>query len=610
MSSRTPRPLLPALGCFALVLAAACSTTEPAAPDAKAAAQGEVRAIPPPPPKPAAAQPARDEVEKDQGQAQQIVSNGPVAMPEPAPASALMSKQKKEAVAVQGMLMAPAAPALYNAMPEQNRENYGHYESNPVQRVAESPVSTFSIDVDTGSYSNVRRLLNAGSLPPADAVRVEELVNYFDYAYAPPRDTNTPFAVHTEIAPTPWNPKTLLLQVGIQGWKPQGQLPPSNLVFLVDVSGSMLEPDKLPLVKSSLKLLAHQMSHQDSISLVVYAGNTGLVLPPTPGDQTAKIDAALDQLEAGGSTNGAAGIQLAYQVAQQAFIKGGNNRVMLATDGDFNVGTVSFDALLDLIKDKRKSGIALTTLGVGAGNYNDRLMEQLADAGDGNYAYLDSLKEAQKVLVEQRAATLLTIARDVKIQVEFNPARVSEYRLIGYEDRLLKREDFSNDKVDAGDIGAGHRVTALYEIALVGSGGERVEPLRYGEVAVPDIRARIDELGYVRLRYKRPEDGVNAASRLIQQPLPTNSIESADKTSPAFRLAAAVAGYGQLLRGGTYLDNGGRHFGYADVATLARSAGGDPQGTVGEFIQLAQLAGALETRQAAASNNMAVVQKE
>ena len=398
-----------------------------------------------------------------------------------------------------------------------DREIYGKIDANPVHRAAEDPVSTFSIDVDTGSYSNVRRILNEGRLPPQDAVRVEELVNYFDYAYAAPRDVATPFGVVTEVARTPWNPKTHLLHIGIQGWKPQAAPTASNLVFLVDVSGSMGEPDKLPLVKASLRLLARRLTAEDRISLVVYAGRTGVVLEPTPGSESATIQAALDRLEAGGSTNGGAGIALAYAMAEKAFVKGGNNRVLLATDGDFNVGTVSFEALVDLVEEKRKGGVALTTLGFGSGNYNDRLMEQLADAGNGNHAYIDSLTEAERVLVSQRDATLHTIASDVKIQVEFNPALVSEYRLVGYENRLLAREDFSNDKVDAGEIGAGHSVTALYEIALKGRGGEWTDPLRYG--AEPASAKAGDELAFVRLRYKRPADGMQAASRLIEQPV-------------------------------------------------------------------------------------------
>ena len=480
--------------------------------------------------------------------------------------------------------------------PPVDRENYGEIDANPVNRVAENPVSTFSIDVDTGSYSNVRRMLNEGRLPPQDAVRVEELINYFNYAYAAPRDATKPFGVITEVAPTPWNPNTRLLHVGIQGWKPDGARPASNLVFLVDVSGSMQSTDKLPLVKASLKLLSQQLTAADRISLVVYAGNTGVVLEPTPGDQTATIQSALDRLEAGGSTNGGAGIALAYAMAEKAFMKDGNNRVLLATDGDFNVGTVSFEALVDLVEEKRRSGVALTTLGFGTGNYNDHLMERLADAGNGNHAYIDSTTEAQRVLVSQREATLRTIAKDVKIQIEFNPAVVSEYRLIGYENRMLRREDFNNDQIDAGEIGAGHTVTALYEIALTGHGGERVEPLRYGKE--PAARMTGDELAFLRLRYKRPEDGVQAKSQLIEQPVRVVAMhKELHHASAAFRLAAAVAGYGQLLRGGQYTGE----FTYPDVVKLAQSAGSvDPE--AGNFLQLAMLADGLSTKAAIADS--------
>ena len=478
----------------------------------------------------------------------------------------------------------------------QDRENYGKIEANPVHRAAEEPVSTFSIDVDTGSYSNVRRLLNGGRLPPQDAVRVEELINYFSYEYDAPRDVATPFGVVTEMATTPWNPKTRLLHIGIQGWKPQGERRPSNLVFLVDVSGSMESEDKLPLVKSSLKLLAGELTAEDRISLVVYAGSTGVVLEPAPGNKRGTIIAALDRLEAGGSTNGGAGIALAYAMAEQAFIKGGNNRVLLATDGDFNVGTVSFEALVDLVEEKRKGGVALTTLGFGTGNYNDHLMEQLADAGNGSHAYIDTLSEARRVLVSQRDATLRTIARDVKIQVKFNPATVAEYRLIGYENRLLNREDFNNDKIDAGEIGAGHSVTALYEVALVGEGGERVDPLRYG-AAAPAAKGAA-EIAFLRLRYKRPDDGMDAASQLIEQPIAASAMRADIATArPAFRLAAAVAAYGQLLRGGAY--TGG--YTYRDVVALAESAKGVDPASAG-FVELARLADGLSIRSADAGD--------
>jgi Ca-activated chloride channel family protein len=524
----------------------------------------------------------------------------PPAAEQATPTTAATSKDLRE-IAVTGSRSRSAGlqantPVMYMRAPEPvDRENYGHFDPNAVHRVAEQPVSTFSIDVDTGAYSNVRRMLNEGRLPPQDAVRVEELINYFDYAYAAPRDASVPFGVLTEIAPTPWNATTRLLHIGIQGWKPDEPPRASNLVFLVDVSGSMQDPDKLALVKASLKLLAGELTAADRISLVVYAGSTGLVLEPTPGSETATIHAALDRLQAGGSTNGGAGIELAYAMARQAFIEGGNNRVLLATDGDFNVGTVSFEALIDLVEEKRKGGVALTTLGFGTGNYNDHLMEQLADAGNGAHAYIDSLTEARRVLVAQRDATLHTIAKDVKIQVEFNPALVSEYRLIGYENRMLAREDFNNDQVDAGEIGAGHTVTALYEIALKGEGGERADPLRYG--AEPATAAHGEELAYLRLRYKGPDDGMQAKSRLIEQPILAGEMrKDAGRTSAAFRLASAVAAYGQLLRGGKYTGD----FGYRDIVALAESARSlDPK--AGNFLQLVSLADSLSTHAAQAS---------
>ncbi|MEZ5575853.1 MAG: VWA domain-containing protein [Candidatus Competibacteraceae bacterium] len=482
-------------------------------------------------------------------------------------------------------LRAPSEPT--------DRENYAQVEDNPVKRAAEQPVSTFSIDVDTGAYANVRRFLNAGRLPPRDAVRVEELINYFDYDYPPPDGRQPPFRVNTELAPTPWNPKTLLLAVGIKGYElPRTQLPPANLVFLVDVSGSMDSADKIGLLKPALKLLVRQLRPEDKVAIAVYAGAAGMVLEPTSGSQRAKIEAALDQLSAGGSTNGGAGIQLAYNLARQGFVEGGVNRVILATDGDFNVGTVNFQALKDLVETQRKSGIALTTLGFGAGNYNDRLMEQLADAGNGNHAYIDTLQEANKVLVEQMSATLLTIAKDVKIQIEFNPALVEEYRLIGYENRILRREDFNNDAVDAGDIGAGHTVTALYEIALKGSGGSLTEPLRYGQPATDGATPRGDEIAFLRLRYKQPDGEV---SQLLEQPIRRGQVVGDwRETSERFRFATAVAGFGQILRGGRYT----RDFGYDEVLALARTArGGDPHGYRGEFLTLVRLARSLDPGQ-------------
>jgi len=468
-----------------------------------------------------------------------------------------------------------------------DRENYGHFDDNPVKRAAETPVSTFSIDVDTGAYSNVRRFLNRGSLPVKDAVRIEEMINYFSYDYPLPKDKTRPFSVTTEISKTPWNKNTHLLRIGLKGYDIAAEkLPPANLVFLVDISGSMMSPDKLPLLKSGLKLLVQKLRAQDKVSLVVYAGNTGVILEPTSGDQKGKILAALEGLTAGGSTNGGAGITLAYAMAEQGFIKNGINRVLLATDGDFNVGTVSFEALKNMVENKRKTGVSLTTLGFGTGNYNDRLMEQLADVGNGNYAYIDNLNEANKVLVNEMSSTLETIAKDVKIQIEFNPAVVAEYRLVGYENRVLKREDFNNDKIDAGDIGAGHTVTALYEITLVGSKGQSVDPLRYSSEKT--VSGNKDELAWLRLRYKLPDSDT---SKLIEQPLKTADIKDADKTSTDFRFAAAVAAFGQQLRGGKYTGD----LGYDDILKLAQEARGqDAFGYRGEFVTLVNLAKSLD----------------
>jgi Ca-activated chloride channel family protein len=484
--------------------------------------------------------------------------------------------------AVHGNIRPPSEP-LY-------RENYAHFDSQSVKRVTDEPVSTFSIDVDTGAYSNMRRWLNQGQLPPEDAVRVEEFINYFSYAYPVPSDTRMPFSVSTEMAPTPWNPNTRLLRIGIQGYEvPEQDLPASNLVFLVDVSGSMQSNDKLPLLKQALTMLVNNLDKRDTISMVVYAGASGVVLKPTSGDKKAEILVALQKLQAGGSTNGAAGIRLAYQMAQQGFVKDGVNRVILATDGDFNVGLASTEELIDLIQRKREAGIALTTLGFGSGNYNDHLLEQLADEGNGNHAYIDRLSEAQKVLSDELTATLLTIAKDVKIQIEFNPERVAEYRLIGYENRMLNEEDFNNDRIDAGEIGAGHRVTALYEISLADSAGQRLPPRRYqaGTKAPSFAVASLNhELAHLRIRYKLPDED---ASRLIETPITDKAYNR--EGSVNLRFAAAVAAFGQKLRGGKYLED----FGYADIEHLARaSRGDDPHGYRSEFMQLVKLAGTLQ----------------
>ncbi len=434
--------------------------------------------------------------------------------------------------------------------PELGAEQYNAIVENPFLQAAGNPLSTFSIDVDAASYSNVRRFLNSGHLPPADAVRIEEMVNYFDYQYDTPQD-GRPFAVHTELAACPWQPDHQLLLVNLQGQKIDvGQLPASNLVFLIDVSGSMDSPDKLPLVIQSLDLLTGQLRPQDRVAIVVYAGAAGLVLPSTPGDQKTAIKLALTELQAGGSTAGGAGIQLAYQTARENFIAGGNNRVILCTDGDFNVGVSQENDLIKLIEKERESGIYLTVLGFGEGNYQDGKMQSLADKGNGNHAYIDRIEEARKVLVSEFGGTLFTIAKDVKIQIEFNPARVAGYRLIGYENRLLNKEDFNDDTKDAGELGAGHRVTALYEIVPAGQAVPvaPTEPLKYQTTGTPTPAAIAgNELATVKLRYKAPKG--NRASQLMELAVPAdlNATPGAN-----FELAASVAEFGLLLRNSKY----------------------------------------------------------
>ncbi|WP_235567129.1 VWA domain-containing protein [Lysobacter sp. Root604] len=523
--------------------------------------------------------------------------------PPPAPAMAYVTESKQlapastlEAINVSGSRMkraqigtaspvmaAPSVGFLGDAQFQPaNTEKYAAREDNPVRRTADEPLSTFSIDVDTGSYSNVRRMLNQGVRPPADAVRAEEFINYFDYGHPAPTSRDTPFRVTTELAPAPWNAQRQLLMIGIKGYDvPKATLPPANLVFLIDTSGSMDQPDKLPLLKSAFGLLTKQLRPQDRISIVVYAGSAGLVLPPTPGDRQSEILEALDRLQAGGSTNGGDGIRLAYAMAKQAYVKDGVNRVILATDGDFNVGTVSQGALETLVADQRKSGIALTTLGFGQGNYNDALSEKLADVGDGNHAYIDTLQEARKVLVEEMGSTMLTIARDVKIQVEFNPALVSEYRLIGYENRVLKHEDFNNDKVDAGDIGAGHEVTALYELTPVGSTAARLPALRYREAPAAQA-GKSGEIANLKLRYKRPGQD---ASRLIETPILRSQLHA--QPGESMRFAAAVAAFADALRGGSRSDG----WGWDKIEATARASKLDDRwGQRRELLQLIERA--------------------
>ncbi len=479
-----------------------------------------------------------------------------------------------------------------------NTENYQHYTENGIKSVLQDPVSTFSIDVDTGSYSNIRRMINQGMLPPSDAIRIEEFINYFDYDYPQQSEngsgTDAPFSINAAIATSPWAEQRHIMRIALKGFTPDvSQITGRNLVFLLDVSGSMNQPNKLPLLTRSLELLTGQLSEQDSVSIVVYAGASGVVLEPTQGNNKARIKQALSSLSAGGSTNGQAGIELAYSMAEQAFIKGGVNRVILATDGDFNVGVINHQRLIELIKHKRQKGIALTTLGFGQGNYNDHLMEQLADAGNGNYAYIDNIHEARKVLVDEMNATLLTIAKDVKIQVEFNLDLVAEYRLLGYENRALKREDFNNDKVDAGEIGAGHTVTALYELILKTSNNTYLEPLRYQQVQIKNdpnlqINQFSDELALVKLRYKP----VNSEkSQLITQAVMANQITEFKQQSDDFRFATSVVGFAHLLKQSHFWQD----MSYQQIIELAQGAKGkDEFGYRAEFINLVRSSASLQ----------------
>ena len=463
-----------------------------------------------------------------------------------------------------------------------NTEEYSHIRENGFRPVASAPLSTFSIDVDKASYANVRRFLNQGSLPPADAVRLEEMINYFTYDLPEPRGEH-PFSITTEVGAAPWAPQHRLVRIGIQGKRLRGErMPPSNLVFLIDVSGSMGEPNKLPLVKRSLRLLVDQLDERDHVSIVVYAGNAGLALPCTPGAERTRILNAIDNLEAGGSTAGGAGIQLAYRIARENFVAEGNNRVILATDGDFNVGASSEGELVRLIEQERRSGVFLTVLGFGTGNYADARMESLADKGNGNYFYIDNLMEGRKVFVEELQGTLFTIAKDVKIQVEFNPAEVASYRLVGYENRALRDEDFNNDSIDAGELGAGHTVTALYEIIPVGGEGPSivpgVDPLRYQRPA-PRPDAPRGELLTVKLRYQRPE---GSTSQLLEAPV--RDVERRDqRLSDDFGFATAVAEFGMLLRNSEFKGTSSG----SSVLEMARAhRGEDRDGYRAEFIQL------------------------
>lgn len=500
-------------------------------------------------------------------------------------ASALQAKQMR----AQPTMIAAPAPALMMeearvAPAQEFRDRFGDFKENTVIAASENPVSTFSIDVDTASYSFVRRMLNNGQLPEKDAVRTEELINYFDYAYTAPKDRTAPFATYTNVMDSPWTKGNKLIHIGIQGYQlTVSEIPQSNVVFLLDVSGSMEDPSKLPLVKQSMSLLLDTLKPDDTIAIAVYAGSAGTVLEPTKVKEKSKILAALNNLQAGGSTAGAEGIALAYQLAEANFNKDGVNRIILATDGDFNVGQTGDEQLQDFVERKREKGIYLSVLGFGQGNYQDAMMQTLAQNGNGTAAYIDTLNEAQKVLVTEATSNLFPIAKDVKIQVEFNPALVKEYRLIGYETRALNREDFNNDKVDAGEIGAGQRVTAIYEITPVGAESGLLEETRYQNESKPQADKN-GEYAFLRLRYKLPNE---SKSNLIEKPIAANN----NSTSPLYQrevnFATAVAGFAQLLRGSNYAGD----FTYDKVIELAQANKGmDEYGYRTEFVQLVRKA--------------------
>jgi len=496
--------------------------------------------------------------------------------------------QARMAQSPQGLAGGAVAQSFPQPSPgDVDREKYEDVEINRVKLVADEPVSTFSIDVDTAAYANVRRFLNQGVAPPRDAVRIEELINYFDYDYAPPGSKTAPFSTTVQLAPSPWGPGRQLMHIGIQGYDiVRADRPPLNLTLLIDVSGSMAPDNRLPLAVRSLKLLVNELDADDRVSIAVYAGAAGAVLEPTSGADKAKLLNALDNLQAGGSTAGGEGLRLAYSLARQGFDKDKVNRVMILSDGDFNVGISDPERLEDFVARERESGVYLSVLGFGEGNYNDALMQKLAQSGNGVAAYIDTLNEARKVLNDDLSGSMFTIANDVKIQVEFNPARVSEYRLIGYETRMLNREDFNNDKVDAGDIGAGAAVTAIYELTPVGSAARLVDASRYAAAAKIAPGGQSDEFAFLKLRYKIPGED---KSRLVDRPITgADFVSDLSRAKEATRFATAVAGYGSLLRGDPYLD---KSFTWDSVIDLANDARGkDEFGYRAEFVQLARLA--------------------
>jgi len=523
-----------------------------------------------------------------QDMADDTVAPPPPPPPPPSPAVAEMQSPV-------GFAKMAGAPAPIMVQPEPEfRDQYEDVDPNPVKLVSEEPVSTFSIDVDTASYANVRRFLEDGVLPPKDAVRIEELINYFDYTYPQPAEGDAPFSTQVNLMPSPFAEGRELMQIGIQGRDiDRDARPPINLTLLMDVSGSMFSDDKLPLAKQAIKLMLEEMEPTDTIAIVVYAGAAGEILAPTPVSEKRTIVAALEELRAGGSTAGGEGLRLAYSLAEQGLKEDAVNRVMLLTDGDFNVGISDPEQLEDFVSRKRETGIYLSVLGLGRGNYNDAMMQKIAQTGNGTAAYIDTLSEARKVLADDLSGNIFPIADDVKIQVEFNPARVAEYRLIGYETRLLDREDFNNDKVDAGDIGAGTSVTAIYEITPVGSDATQIDPLRYGDTDTSTAEPS-GEYAYVKLRYKAPgEDTSTLLERAVTGSDRVDNVEDAPQWA---RFATAVAGYGEMLKGGEALGTG---FGWESIRNLANGAKGpDEFGYRAEFVQLTRLAETAEAQAA------------
>lgn len=480
----------------------------------------------------------------------------------------------------------PFPPPPLGPAPVVDTERYPDATSNPIRRTADDPVSTFSIDVDTASYANVRRFLNDGARPPSDAVRVEELVNYFDYGYRAPSDRSTPFATSISVAPSPWSDQREILHIGLQGYElPTSEQPPLNLVFLIDTSGSMESPDRLPLARKAMNLLIDQLGPEDRVSMVAYAGSAGAVLAPTDGRQKLMMRCALGALSAGGSTDGGQGLTLAYELAQQNFDPGAINRVLLMTDGDFNVGIANPDRLKDFVAEKRRSGVYLSVYGFGRGNYNDQMMQTLAQNGNGTAAYIDTLAEARRLFLRDLPASMFPIAQDVKIQVEFNPAQVSEYRLIGYETRMLNREDFNNDQVDAGEVGSGASVTALYELTLVGAPGSS-DPLRYQRTPDPAGEGVGQELAFVKVRHQPPGGG---ESQLMTRPVTAQDRTTSLVQAPeATRWAVAVAAFGQKLRGDPWIS---QRFSWPEIEALAQAARGqDRDGDRAEFVTLVRSA--------------------